>query len=202
MGRGSQSAVAMSDPKVVYTGAEVLPGRLRHHAYHTCLNLTLRLLTAAATLSAIVVILKSNQTVITISGYATARWRDFPAFRWLLIANAVVFVYSLLATLVACVAVVARRGPLSYSPSAWLTFIVDFLMASALFSAASAALAVAWIGKHGVPSASWPTTCGVVSKFCDYIQGAIIATFGGWLFLALSTLLAVSALHHLFWRRL
>lgn len=47
--------------------------------------------------------------------------------RWLLIANAVVFVYSLLATLVACIAVVARRGPLSYSPSAWLTFIVDFV---------------------------------------------------------------------------
>lgn len=81
MGRGSQSAVAMSEPKVVYTGAEALPGRHRRHGYHTCLNLTLRLLTAAATLSAIVVLLKSNQTVITISGYATARWRDFPAFK-------------------------------------------------------------------------------------------------------------------------
>lgn len=71
------------------------------------------------------------------------------------------------------------------------------LLASALISAAAAALAVAWIGKHGQSTANWSATCGTVSKFCDYIQGAIIASFCGWVFLALSTLLAVSALHHL-----
>ena len=71
------------------------------------------------------------------------------------------------------------------------------LLASALISAAAAALAVAWIGKHGQSTAGWSATCGTVDKFCNYIQGAIIASFCGWVFLALSTLLAVSALHHL-----
>jgi uncharacterized protein (TIGR01569 family) len=174
----------------------------RHHAYHSCLNLLLRLLTAGATAAAVVVMLLATQTNGTPYGYFRGRWRDYPAYKWFIIANSVVFVYACLAAVVAFCSLILRRGPLSYSPSAWLTFLVDFLAACALISAASAALAVALIARNGQDNAGWNTFCNYVTRFCDYAQGAIIASFIGFGFLALSTLLAASALHHLAWRRL
>ncbi len=47
--------------------------------------------------------------------------------RWFIVANAVVFVYSVLGALVSLFSICARRGPLSYSPTAWLTFLFDFV---------------------------------------------------------------------------
>jgi len=176
-----------------------------HHSYHSGLNLLLRLLQAFATAAAVIVMLLATQTEFTRYGEVRGRWRDYPAYKWFIIANAVVFVYALLATLVACCALIARRGPLSYSPSAWLTFLLDFVAASALMSAASAALAVALIARNGQDLQGqhyWPTFCNYVTRFCDYAQGAIIASFCGFGLLALSTLLAASALHHLAWHRL
>jgi len=178
-------------------GEDKRVGPVRHHPMHNCLNLILRVLTACATAAAVVVMLTSTQTVATPIGRHKARWRDFPAFKWFIIANSVVFVYSVLAALVACLGLCTRRGPLSYRRTAWLTFIVDFALAGALMSAGSTALAVSWIGKHGQSSAGWNAACPLVSKFCDYVQGALIACLVGWLFLALSTILDVSALHHL-----
>lgn len=176
----------------------------RHHSFHSCTNFLLRVLTAASTAAAVIVMLISTQTSDTVYGYFRGRWRDYPAYRWFVIANAMVFVYSVIAAIVACISVIARRGPLSYSPSAWLTLLVDFLAASALMSAASAGLAVALIARNGEDLQQvhyWPKLCNYVTRFCDYTQGAIIASFGGFAFLFLSTLLAASALHHLAHRR-
>ncbi|KAG0592683.1 hypothetical protein M758_1G264800 [Ceratodon purpureus] len=177
-------------------------GHHRHHAYHSCLNLVLRLLTAGATAAAVVVMLLATQTHGTPYGYFRGRWRDYPAYKWFIIANSVVFVYAILAAVVAFCSLILRRGPLSYSGGAWITFLVDFIAASALMSAASAALAVAMIARNGQNNTGWNTFCNYVSRFCDYAQGAIIASFIGFGFLALSTLLAASALHRLAYRRL
>jgi uncharacterized integral membrane protein len=50
--------------------------------------------------------------------------------RWFLVANAVVFVYSVLGAIVSFFAICVRRGPLSSSLTAWLTFLVDFVSTS------------------------------------------------------------------------
>jgi hypothetical protein len=77
------------------------------------------------------------------------------------------------------------------------------LLANALASAASAALAIGWVGKHGVnaPPLLWTAVCDEVNTFCKRIEGAIIASFIAWLFLALSAAVAVSSLHNLGRRR-
>lgn len=181
----------------MHTGESKGMGPVRHHPMHNCLSLVLRVLTACATAAAVVVMLKSTQTVATPVGPHTARWRDFPAFKWFIVANSVAFVYAVLASLVSCLSLCTRRGPLSYRRTAWLTFFVDFALSNAVMSAGSAALAVSWIGKHGLATASWNAVCPLVGKFCDYIQGALIACLCAWVFLALSTIVAVSALHHL-----
>jgi hypothetical protein len=50
--------------------------------------------------------------------------------RWFMVANAIVFVYSVLGATISFCAICVRRGPLSYSPTAWLTFLVDFVSPS------------------------------------------------------------------------
>jgi len=172
----------------------------RHHGYHTGLNLLLRVLSAVATAAAILVMLAATQTKRDpYGGHFRGRWKDYPAYKWFMIANSVVFVYSLFQSVVACCSVIVRRGPLSYSGSAGLTLLADFIAACALMSAASATLAVAMIARHGQSNNEWNTICNLVSRFCDYAQGAVIASFCGFAFLALSTLLDASALHHLSW---
>jgi hypothetical protein len=42
----------------------------------------------------------------------------------------VVFVYSVLGAIISFFAICLRRGPLSFSHTAWLTFLVDFVSTS------------------------------------------------------------------------
>lgn len=170
---------------------------MRHHPMRNCLHLILRVFTAGATAAAVAVILRSTQTVPTPLGPHTARWRDFPAFQWFVFANAIVFIYAVLGTIVACVTQWTRRGPLSYTKSAWLTFFSDFLLSCALMSACSTALGVAWIGKHGQETAYWNAVCPMVGRFCDQVQGALIACVCAFVCLSLCTVMSASALHQL-----
>jgi uncharacterized protein (TIGR01569 family) len=78
---------------------------------------------------------------------------------------------------------------------------VGQLLASALFSADSAALAVWWVGKYGVVRPRWTGFCHEVHSFCKRVEGAIIVSFIGWLFLSFSVIVAVSSLHALGRRR-
>jgi uncharacterized protein (TIGR01569 family) len=64
-------------------------------------------------------------------------------------------------------------------------------------SAAASATTIAWIGYKGQDNARWFSQCGVVRGFCRRVGGALIASYAGWVFLALSTIVAASALHKL-----
>lgn len=159
------------------------------HRVHHCLNFIVRLLTAMASAAALTTMVKSNQ--------GPARWRDFWAFKWFIIANAIVLTYSTLAALASLLGEWTRRGPLSSTPLAWLTFLVDFLLANALMSAASTATAISWVGRKGQPNAGWEAQCVAVGGFCRRVLGALIASYIGWVLLALSTILAATAIHRL-----
>lgn len=54
------------------------------------------------------------------------RWSWYNC-RWFIIANAVVFVYAVIAGIIAFFSICIRRGPLSYTASAFLTFLADFV---------------------------------------------------------------------------
>ena len=114
------------------------PTRRKAHRTHHCLNFLLRLLTAMATAAALTTIYKSNQTV----GGARARWNDFTAFKFFLVANAVVLTYSTLSALASLLGVCTPHGPLSFSPFAWLTFLMDFVSCHHLLPSVHANLLV------------------------------------------------------------
>jgi uncharacterized protein (TIGR01569 family) len=175
--------------------------RERHRPKHNFSNFVFRTMTALATAAAFIVVLESNEHT-TYRGFRVGeRWQSFAAYKWFMVANAIVFVYSVLGATISFCAICVRRGPLSYSPTAWLTFLVDFLLASALISADSAALAVWWVGKYGVVRPRWTGFCHEVHSFCKRVEGAIIVSFIGWLFLSFSVIVAVSSLHALGRRR-
>lgn len=168
------------------------PNRKAQRAHH-CVNFILRLLTAMAAAAALTTMVKSNQT----APGATARWNDFAAFKWFVLANAIVLSYATLAALASLLGVFTRKGPLSSTPLAWLTFLLDFLLVNALMSATAAATTIAWIGRRGQLNAQWPSLCGVVGGFCRRVLGALIASYIAWVLLALSTILAAAAIHRL-----
>lgn len=74
----------MSDPVVVvprkYSDGD-FHRHHRHHSFHSCTNFLLRVLTAASTAAAVIVMLISTQTSDTVYGYFRGRWRDYPAYR-------------------------------------------------------------------------------------------------------------------------
>lgn len=166
--------------------------RRAHRKLH-CLDFILRVLTAMATAAAIVTLLFSFQTIRGVR----VRWIDFGAFKYLLVANAVVCAYTILAALASLIGVCTRRGPLSSTPIAWLTFLVDLLLANALMAAAAASTTLAWIGNRGESAARWAPNCGAFHRFCTRIGGSLITTYIAWIFLILSTILAAIALHKL-----
>lgn len=187
-GKGS----AYNNPGAGYDAAP----RHRAHRLRHLLNFILRVLTALASAAAIVVIVKSNQTVSLGGRTLRARWKDFAAFRWFLLANAIICAYSVLAAIASLIGMCIPWGPLSVNPLAWLTFLVDFLLVNALMSAAASATEVAYIGYRGQSSASWAKACPAVGSFCRRVAGALVASYIAWIFLALSTLLAVTAIHN------
>lgn len=50
-------------------------------------------------------------------------------------------------------------------------------MALLLDSSVSACIAIGQVGKKGNSHAGWLPICGQVPKFCDHVQGAMIAGF-------------------------
>lgn len=75
-------------------------------------------------------------------------------------------------------------------------FVCVQLLVNALMSAAASATEVAYIGYRGQSSASWAKACPAVGSFCRRVAGALVASYIAWIFLALSTLLAVTAIHN------
>jgi hypothetical protein len=102
----------------------------RHRPVHACSIFLFRTLTAVATAAAIILLLKSGETTYYHGLKFSQGWRSFDSFKWFLAANAVVFVYSVLGGIISFFAICIRRGPLSFSHTAWLTFLIDFVSTS------------------------------------------------------------------------
>ncbi|KAG6557181.1 hypothetical protein Mapa_001108 [Marchantia paleacea] len=143
----------------------------------------LRLLAFATTLSAFVTMI-TNKQKITIGPFSKwSKWHYSDAFMWFVVANCIAFVYALFAAIL---------GLISHSPMLVKHLVIlDLIVSYVLFSAASAATAVAYIGKHGIPEADWTAICGLFERYCHHVAGALVASFLGWLFLTIAVLLGM-----------
>ncbi|KAI9377706.1 hypothetical protein POPTR_019G100300v4 [Populus trichocarpa] len=128
------------------------------------LSLLLRLIAVGATLAAVIIMATSHEKGTFFAVSYEAKYTDTPAFKYFVIANAIVTVYGFLVLF-----------HLPGSPLWRLVLALDLVFTMLLISSISAALAVAQVGKNGNSRAGWLPVCGQVTKYCNQVTGALVA---------------------------
>ncbi|KAG1326304.1 CASP-like protein 1D1 [Cocos nucifera] len=163
-------------------------------------DLALRLLLLASTVSALVVLATSKQTKTLPTNslppfsFATrsAYFKDSPALIYLLVALSVGVLYSILTILASCFAI-TRPSP---SPKLYFLLIVyDALMAGILASATGTAGSVAYLGLKGNSHVGWAKICNVYGKFCRHVGSSTIVTLVASILLVLLVILSSYSLY-------
>ncbi|KAL0865651.1 hypothetical protein Bca101_044769 [Brassica carinata] len=143
-------------------------------------GLVLRFAAFCAALGAVIAMVTSRERSSFFVLSLVAKYSDLAAFKYFVIANAIVSVYSFL---------VLFLPKEIFLVNAKLTAkMVTMLLTSSL----SAAVAVAQVGKRGNANAGWLPICGQVPRFCDQITGALIA---GLVALILYVFLLIFSIH-------
>ncbi|XP_062107329.1 CASP-like protein 1C1 [Humulus lupulus] len=127
-----------------------------------------RLAAFAATLSATIVMATSHEKASFLTISFEAKYSQTPAFKYFMIANAIVSVYGFLVIFLPAKSLLWR-----------LVIAMDLVFAMLLSSSISAALAIAYVGKKGNTYAGWLPICGQVQNYCDHVKGALVAGFIG-----------------------
>ncbi|KAF3444131.1 hypothetical protein FNV43_RR13821 [Rhamnella rubrinervis] len=140
----------------------------------------LRLMAFGATLSAAIVMATSHEKASFLTLSFEAKYSHSPAFKYFVIANAIVSVYSFLVLFLPSESLLWR-----------LVVVLDMVFSMLLTSSVSAALAVALVGKDGNSYAGWLPICGQVPKYCDQVKGALIVGFIGLILYILLLLLSI-----------
>ncbi|XP_010916001.1 CASP-like protein 1C1 [Elaeis guineensis] len=128
----------------------------------------LRLLAAAATVSAAVVMATSHESTTLFGLTLEAKFQYTPSFKFFVIANAIGCGYSLLVLLIPPTSSLSR-----------FVVMLDVIIAMLLTAAISAAGAISEVGKKGNSHSGWLPICGQIPKFCDHVKGAMICAFCG-----------------------
>ncbi|KAL4284416.1 hypothetical protein GQ457_16G030490 [Hibiscus cannabinus] len=144
-------------------------------AKYSALDLVLRVLLLAASVSAVVVMATSKQTervpvpgfppIFTVSN--SAEFNNSPAFIYFMAALSLTGLYSIITTLASIS--VSRKAK-----TVLLVFaLLDVVFVGIVASATGASGAVAYIGLRGNSHVRWNKICNVYDKFCRHIGSAV-----------------------------
>ncbi|GLT35170.1 hypothetical protein SLA2020_096450 [Shorea laevis] len=144
-------------------------------------SLLLRLIAFGATLTAVLVMVTARDTATFLTVSYEARYSDTPAFKYFVVVYTIVSIYGFLVIF------------LPWESLLWqLVVALDMVFTMLLTSGASAALAIAYVGKKGNPNAGWLPICGQVPKYCNQATVALVAGFIG---LIVYTMLVLHSIH-------
>ncbi|EEF43272.1 CASP-like protein 1C2 [Ricinus communis] len=141
----------------------------------------LRFLALAATVVAVIVMIRSHDSAIVLNLTFSAKYNNTPAFKYFVIAEGIASVYTIIVIFLWSKGLLGR-----------LIVILDMVTTVLLTSSISAALAIAQVGKKGNSHAGWLPVCGQVPKFCDQ---AIIALVAGFVAAIVYFMLLLCSLH-------
>ncbi|EOA17464.1 hypothetical protein CARUB_v10005787mg [Capsella rubella] len=166
----------------------------------TCwmIQVVLRIVLFAATLSSIVVMVLSKQTKnVFIPGtpfrIPTAKFTNSPALIYFVVALSVACFYSILSTLAT---VSAFKKPSSCSAILLLNLaIMDAVMVGIVASATGAGGGVAYLGLKGNKEVRWVKICHVYDKFCRHVAGALGVSLVASILLLLLSIISVISLY-------
>ncbi|KAF3961783.1 hypothetical protein CMV_013624 [Castanea mollissima] len=157
------------------------------------LDITLRVLLFASALTAVVVIVTSNQTkFIPALGFREAKFKHSPAFVYFVVALSVAGLYSIITTL-ASLSVI-------WKPHLSAKFLLHFafwdvLILGLVASATGTAGGVAYIGLKGNDHVMWNKICNKYDKFCQHLAGSLAVSLFASIVLVLLVWLSVYSLH-------
>ncbi|KAJ0035186.1 hypothetical protein Pint_25041 [Pistacia integerrima] len=168
----------------------------------SAVDVTLRVLLFAASLSAVVVMVTSKETkLVALPVPPFSVQSSFQVYllsslhfnfnflslcRYFVVALSIAVVYSLITTIVS-LSVMAKR----VSPKLYLLLLAfwDVVMLGLVGSATGASTAVAYIGLKGNKHTGWSEICSVYGKYCRHIgSGSAVALVASILLILLSVL--------------
>ncbi|EAZ05279.1 hypothetical protein OsI_27482 [Oryza sativa Indica Group] len=143
-----------------------------------CLGLidfVLRVAAFGPTLAAAISIGTSDERLSVFTNYFQfrARFDDFPAFEFFIVANAIAAGYMVLSLPFSAATIMSSKA----TGVKLLLLICDTIMVGLLTAAASAAAAMVYVAHEGNLRANWVPICLQFHGFCQRTSGAVIASF-------------------------
>ncbi|PON80266.1 Casparian strip membrane protein [Parasponia andersonii] len=162
-------------------------------ASYLSVDVTLRVLLFASTLTAIVVLVTSKQTVRgRVPIPLVAKFDHSPAFIYFLVALSVAGLYSIITTL-ASISVILKP---EFSTKFLLHFAFwDVLILGLVASATGTAGGVAYIGLKGNEHVQWQKVCSTFDKFCRHLAGSLAVSLFASVLLVLLVWFSVFSIH-------
>lgn len=139
------------------------------------LDLLLRVAAMGPTLAAAISTGTSDETLSVFTHYFQfrARFDDFSAFTFFMVANAVAAGYLLMSLPFSAFGVIRPKA----TSVRLLLLICDTIMVVLVTAAASAAAAIVYVAHEGNRRANWVPICMQFHGFCKRTSGAVVASF-------------------------
>jgi uncharacterized protein (TIGR01569 family) len=165
------------------------PPTVHYFAY----DVALRVLLFAASLTAVIVVVTSDQTKFIVGlGERKAKFKHSPAMVYFVVALSVSGLYSIITTL-ASISIIAKPN---LSTKFLLHFAFwDVLILGLVASATGSAGGVAYIGLKGNKHVAWNKVCNTYDKFCQHLAGSLAVSLFASFVLVLLVWLSVYTLH-------
>ncbi|XP_040378915.1 casparian strip membrane protein 1 [Oryza brachyantha] len=149
-----------------------------HHRGSRCLaflDFILRIAAFGPALAAAIASGTSDETLSVFTDFYQfrARFDDFPAFLFFMVANAIVAGYLVLSLPFSAVLVI-RPQTIGLR---LLLLVCDMIMAALLTAAAAAAAAIVDLAHNGNMRANWVAICMQFHGFCQRTSGSVVASF-------------------------
>ncbi|KAA8548514.1 hypothetical protein F0562_000219 [Nyssa sinensis] len=173
------------------------PYEARPTEFFVVVDVVLRVLLFASTLTSVILVVTSKQTkLVPFPGIPllvplSAKFNHSPALIYLVVALSVACLYSIITSLVSLFALL-KPG---YSTKLLVhCVIIDVLMLGIVAAATGAAGGVAYVGLKGNSHVHWQKICNSYDKFCRYVGSAIFISLFASVLLVLLVILSIYSL--------
>ncbi|KAJ6319126.1 hypothetical protein OIU76_014456 [Salix suchowensis] len=190
------AATAKTDPESIKS--EEAPAAPPCRSNYSSVDVALRGLLFAASVTAVVVMVTAKQTeIVPVPGLPIkvpleAKFSDSPAFVYFISALSVAGLYGIL-TALASISIISKPA---HATRYLLHFALwDVLMLGIVASATGAAGGVAYIGLKGNSHVGWGKVCNVYDKFCQHVGSSIAVALFASVLLVLLTMLSVFSIY-------
>ncbi|XP_021681598.2 CASP-like protein 1F2 [Hevea brasiliensis] len=150
------------------------PSRVPNRSFFIA-HVMFRVLAIAFTVASISVLVTSGQDVLVFGIRTMARYSYSSAFKFLVVADAVVCGFSGLSLILVCLR--SRSAAAAQFMNSFYLFLHDMVMMVLLISGCSAATAIGYVSRYGAKEMNWVAVCDYVGKFCNQVLASLVLSY-------------------------